>query len=715
MKKKRLTLIIAGLFTVAAAPAAAQLKFTGSAAVTGIVSSETSRNRWRFEEYRDMGSGVAGSLDILGEKDAYYLGVRGDNLGRDDYTVQLFGGRYGDFKYSIYNNKIVHNLTFGAITPWTGVGSNTLNFPFANAAAAAANIAAWTPFNYGVDHENTGGLFEISLNSPFYFRTTANHKESKGIRPLGAAGTSPGGPSYELALPVDFTTTDFGAEAGYSTRTRHFAIQASYSKFADHNDFLTWRNPIITAGTTLFERNTISSDNELWKIGANAMWKQLPGASTFAMRGTYAQLTNSIPIAPTFTSVVGTTGNARLSNPSSPTFEGDIVYTTFSASLSSQPMTPLDTRIYYNFNEKDNNSTRVVFTPSGPGSGGACDINPLTGTTTGSTTCTNEIFHYKKHNAGVEAQYRVNRTNRIGAGLDYTYTERERIDFDKSDAWKTTLEWKNTSLENLSTRFKYQYLRRNSDFLQANDPNFYTRHLYRFDVAPLDQNLVKAVFDYSPAPLVDLGAELIYKRNDFRDTAYLGRKRDDRRELYLSAGFGDPKVFRVTTFFDVEYTSYDSTHAVGTPTTATFPPPGTATPANYLWDGNVKEKNYVVGIAAEWPFREWVKFAGSLIWQQADGTADFATQNNVVVPQNIGAYDSFRKLALNLKGTTQVQKNVDLTVGAAYERFKYSDASFDDYRYAPLTGTNQNFLSGAYASPSYNARIVYLTLRYVMK
>ena len=339
-----------------------------------------------------------------------------------------------------------------------------------------------------------------------------------------------------------------------------------------------------------------------------------------------------------------------------------------------------------------------------------CDINPATGTTTGSTTCSNELFHLKKHNVGVDAQYRVNPSNRIGAGLDFTDVKRERIDFDENQDWKTTLEWKNNSLETLTTRLKYQHLNRTARFLEGDDPNFFSRTLYRFDVAPLSQDLAKLVFEYNPLPLVDLGAELIYKRNNYKSTV-LGRTRDNREELYLSAAFGEPKGFRVTTFLDVEFTQNDSTHVQGAATA--FPPPGTSTV--FSWEGKVKETNYIVGLAADWQFREWLKFAGSVIWQQANGTVDFATQNNVVTPQNIGAYDSFRKIGLNLKATAPLQKNAEITVGAAYEHFKYSDASFDNYRYTPVTGTNQNFLSGAYAFPAYNARIAYVSLRYFFR
>jgi hypothetical protein len=716
MRKTPIALVVGALFAASAAPAMAQLRVTGSASVTGMYTDVTSRNPWRFYEYRDLDKGVFGDASIHGTTDNFDLHLFLDGIGRENRTLELSGRKYDDFMFTLYNNRIMHNLTFGAITPWTGVGTNMLNFPYATAAVAAANTGTWQRFDYRVEHENTGGVFEISRGSPFYFRTTANQKKSEGLRPLGAAATSPGGPAYEMPLPIDFTTTDVSAEVGYATRAQQYSLNVSYSKFADHNDWLFWRNPLITApaSTSVFERNTIASDNDMWKVALNAMWKQLPMGSALALRGTYSKLTNSIPIPLTYTSVVGATGNARLSNPSSPTFEGDVRYTTFTASLTSQPTRDLDTRIYYNYNDKDNESTRVTFAPGGPGAGGFCDINLVTGTTF--PTCTNELFHYTRHNVGAEARYRLNRANRLGAGLEYTNTERARHDFHESDDWRGFVELRNTSLETASFRLRYQHLDRDSKFgrgdVPTTNPNWpFERFLYRFDVAPVEQNLLKAVVDYSPAPLVDLGLELIGKRNRYKKT-FLGRHRDDREEVYVSAAFGDPARFRVTTFFDIEWTRNEGLHWQGA--TATFPntnPAGTA----FLWEDKVKERSWVVGLAGDWPFREWLRFHGSAIWQDTKGTVDFTTPNNVGNPQDIGAFDSFRRLALHLRATTPIQKNVELTVGGAYERFRYADAQMDGYNYTQVTGANQNLLSGAYAFPSYNARIVYVNVRYFIR
>jgi hypothetical protein len=343
---------------------------------------------------------------------------------------------------------------------------------------------------------------------------------------------------------------------------------------------------------------------------------------------------------------------------------------------------------------------------------GACDIDPLTGIL--GTTCSTEAFHYRKNNLGVDLGYRLNPQNKISGGWDYLDATRERIDFEESKDHKVYVEWKNSSFDLLSARIKYQRLQRRSDFgfsgvnPAANANNFFNYYVKRFDLVDSDQNLVKLVLDSSPAPFLDLGAELIYKDNRYKNVA-LGRNDDKREELYLTASYGDPKSFRVSAFFDYEETHYDSTHQQGNPTTApACGAPCSTSATRFVWTGKVKDKNYLVGVGADWPFREWLKFKGSLTWQETDGTASFVVGNNIAPVYNIPAYDSFRKKALNLSAIYTIDKNFEATLGYAWENYQYDDASMNGYVYT-LGG---NYLTGAYAYPQYSANIAYLNLKY---
>jgi MtrB/PioB family decaheme-associated outer membrane protein len=714
MKRTTISLLVAALF-VTGSDALAQV--SGSASVTLIGSRVGSVNPFRFEEYRDLSDGAQVGADLKGGDSSYFWNLFGENLGRDDQLIELKGGKYGSYRYSLTNSNIIHNLTFNAITPFSGTGTNFLTFPGALGATPATNTALWNRFDYSVKHESLGGDVEWSRASPYYFRTTANQKETKGIKPLGVGGTSPGGATFELPMPISFTTTDLSAEAGYASKLSRYSVNVSWSKFEDRNDFLTWRNPAIIGLTSTItdERNTIASDNNMWKVGANALWRQLPVASTLALRGTYSNLTSSIPVQTTYASVTGAgIGNTRLASPSATTFDGDIVNKTLSASLTSQPARALDSRLYWNWTKKENRSTQIVFTPSGPGSGGACDFNPLTGAPL--TTCTNELFEYRKNNLGVDLQYRVTRENKLSGGWDYADTHRERHDFHRTKDHKAYVEWKNGSWESVTARIKYQHLWRRSEFgfgdinPGASAINFFNFHLKRFDAADNDQDLIKLALDATPRKFLDLGAEINFKRNDYRKLQ-LGRTADTRQELYLSGAWGDPGRLRISAFWDYERSQYDSSHWQGTPNAATFP---AAFGAGFLWRSEVKDKNYITGLGAEWKLSGRLKLKGSLIWQETDGTVEFSENHPTSFLTNIPNYDSFKREALDLRAIYALSKSFEVQLGVAHEDYKLDDVQMNGYNYTQVTGVNQNFLSGAYAFSSYHANIVYLTVKYLL-
>src|SRR5262249_31903339 len=152
------------------------------------------------------------------------------------------------------------------------------------------------------------------------------------------------------------------------------------------------------------------------------------------------------------------------------------------------------------------------------------------------STCTTEFFHFTKNNAGVEGYWRVNRGNKLTLGLDYQNVERERVDFDRTKDFKVFGEWKTTNWEFADVRVKYTHLDRDADFQLAHAASPFDRDLLRFDVAPLQRDILKVVFDTYPAEMTDVGLELSWKRNRYKDTT-LGRTDDRRQEVALSAGY----------------------------------------------------------------------------------------------------------------------------------------------------------------------------------
>lgn len=697
-----------------AAPATDGFKWFGNIGIGGIYTDDSARNTWKLFEYRDLDSGVLSNIDVRGRGERDYVDFFAENIGRTDAYFNARGGRYNLLKYQVYGDWLQHNLSSGpdgARTPYAGVGTSTLTtaFPQLN-----SNIPPWGSFDFDSKIRNIGGNVELSdiYVSPWYVRAEANQVRTKGVNLTSAAsGTSPGNGFVDLPSPVDYVTNNWSVEGGYTTRQGQFAVNFMKSTFTNDNPILNWTNPFF--GGNNLDATTLSPDNDLWKISANGALKKLPWSSTLAGRVTYGELTNSVGI---LGSMLNTGPIYAASNPSSSTFDGKIKTTTASISLTSTPMRAVDSKLYYNYYDRKNESSQITFVSSDLG----C---PPPG-------CVTELFGYQKNNAGIDVGYRFDPQNRLSGTIDYVDIDRDRVDYPKSSSWTYGAQWRNSSFDWVGMLLGASYMQRRSDFAlggigaNANDPLFLQRYVARFDASDLDQTRIRLVLDSSPMPLLDLGFEAYWKWNDYKQNSgfdpQLGRTKDYRQEYYANVSYGDPKQLRVTLFGDIEFVDYYSYHrniGSGSCTNNCFDPNTPPDSTSYNWDATNNDTNWAIGAGMEWKPIERLTVKGSAIWSRTQGSADIVSQNNFGNPLPIQSYDTSSKVTLNLKGVYQYNRHWEFTGGYAFEKYHYSDDQYNDYRYVIQSGSAPSFfgssyLSGAYAFPNYRANIFYGMVNY---
>ena len=713
MKRKLIYLLAAGL--VAIPPVAwgeGEAVTLGGATVSGELSigfrglKSGAADPSKLKEYRDLGSGAIGAFDIRGRGEEGYLNFFGENLGRDDQYIDLRGGKYGIYKFNVYDNEMRHSFGsgVGALTPYVGAGTNSLTATF-----PSLNSAGWRSFDDSYTRKDMGGMFEFSNNSPWYLRTEANQVKRQGIKVISAAqGTSPGNGFVQLPSPVDFTTQNASVEAGYQGKQGNIAANLLYSKFDNGNDSLRFSNGFLgTAGVQ--DTVVLPPDNNLWKLGVNGTLRQLPLGSTLSGRVTYSKLTNDVGVLQNMLNT-GSTNPSTGANTSG--YSGNVINQSASLSLASHPLEKIDTRLYWNWNEKANKSTAISFfgAPAGLAAGsGDC----------GTVRCAADLFGYKRNNAGAEGSFRLNSSNKVSAGADLTASDRNRSDMSHTIDRKYFAEWKNSTFDILDTRVKYQYLERRSNFLETTYIDAYVR---RFDLANDNQHLAKVTFDLSPMSFLDIGGEAIYKHNNFKDTI-IGRKSDERQEYYASISYGDAQKFRVMLFGDIELTQYDSLHRVctsGSPVLGDcdpFAPASGGTPSTaYNWSAKNRDRAYQVGLGTDWlPTERW-KINSSLVYAKTNGTTDFAAQSdtratataNLLRP--IQNFDNTTRTTLSLKGTYKVSKAWDLTSGYAFERYRLSDIGYDGATYLipPATTSASYFTGGGGTLQNYTSQMLYM-------
>jgi len=696
MRRKILALLIANLL---AAPAYGQ--FTGSVSLGGMrVDDNDAVNASKLNEYRDLDSGLLTILEGTGRGGRYWFDLFAENLGRDDVYATARGGTYDVFKYRLYTDSLKHNFLFNGITPYAnaaGGSPQTATFP-------RLTTATWNALDeVAYKRRDSGGFVELQVLNPWYFRADANQVTTSGTKPGSASqGTSPGNGFVELAFPVDYTTRNTTLEAGYNGKTIHGAISWMASKFENDNESFQWTNGYF--GNAL-DTTYLGADNKYSRLAGNLTFRKLPLSSTLAFRFTRDELKSDVPLVGT--ALNSTAGAYQNTGPNTSTFNGNVENTTFTAAWAASPVRNLDLRVNANYHKRDDKSTHVVF--DGPV---AADEE-------------NELFSYKKKSFGAEAHYRIARGHRVGAGFDYTDTDREgRFDFNATKDKRYFAEYKNTMLDDLSARVKYTRLDRESDFLLGNDgtgtgdANYLNRFVTAFDLSNVKQDQWKVMLDWSPAPALDLGLEAINKKNNFNDNI-LGRLRDTRNEIYFSVSYGEPGSPRVTAFADVEHVKYESRHRTGVTGTAvgTYDPFATPTSATYNWDGNVKDRNTAYGVSVEFPVMAKLTIKGSAIHYQTDGSVDLALQEgvptSVVRPLPLDLWDDSKRTSLTVKGIYVLNKSWTITGGYAYEKFEYTDAQIDGYRYTIPAATRQDsYLVGYNFNPDYRAHIVFALVTY---
>ena len=702
VNSKFIAVSIAILFTASSAVAqdgGEGFKVSGSAGLTVRSSSQNATDKAKLNEYRDLDNGLIGDFNVKGRGSEYYVDAFGENIGRDDRYLDVKGGKYGVFKYRLFDDNIVHNWAFGALTPYSGAGSSLLTANLPN-----LDTTTWNSVNLREKRGNIGGMFEFSNNSPWYLRAEANQVAQRGLKLIGGnQGNDHLEGFVDKPFPVDYKTQNFSLDGGYATKQGQFSVNVLHSRFSNSNELLNWSN----ANFGGLDTTTLPANNVYTKFGANGVIRQLPMGSSLAGRLSYSNAKNSVPIAAT---ALNDGGVFDPTNADRSSFDGKIVQKTASLSLQSNLTKALDSRVYWNWFRKDNRSPVVTSTGLTPGL--ECDGGD----------CVSRTFGYKKNNLGIDAGYRFNPQNKLALGLDFVDRTRNRVDSDQTKDRKASVEYRNSSLEFLEARLKYQRLERRSRFLQGaagtdpSDPEFLNRFISRFDVANVDQDLFKLVLDAQPAELWNLGFESIYKRNKYKDTV-LGRTKDDRTEFNLSVSYGDIRSFRIMAFTEVEFVRYDATHRNidDTASPTAFDPFSAPDNNNYNWSSVNKDRNWAIGLGADWLPTERLKLNASLIWQYTHGAADFTTPNTVVpatAALPITNYDNTRKLSLNFKATYKYSKQWDFTGGYAYERYRFSDIAYDGYQYTIGAGTTASYLSGASAFPRYNVNLIYVRAAY---
>lgn len=645
----------------------------------------------RFSKYGDMKDDTVGAYGSVYLRYADPTGtfVKFNMLdpGYDTQYYRLDGGKWGRYRYFLYYNEIPHNLTYNALTPYAGAGSDTLGYP--GGSAPGADPTAWNAFDYQTKRKDYGAGIKVDRLKPFFFEVSASQEKKTGTKPSGAEGARAFGNVIELPGPVDYTTNHVKAEAGYAKEPYFLSLHYLYSGFNNSDSNLNFRNPFLSA-----QPNTdylpLEPDNSFHKARFTGT-AMLPARSRFNVNLGYSAARSSKDLLASIWD-----GNALLPLAlSSNRFHGDVRTTNYDFVLVSNPVRFVSGKAHYKYYKRDNQSDVITAVENGM-----------------TTSNANSLYSYNKQTYGADLDFRIRRDLHLLAGYRHVDLDRSRDDIyrTRDDVYSAEARWSPLQIGMLKVGYEKLIRVGNHQVTDlTTDPvEIWVR---TFDAASKDMETFKATLALAPLDVLSFNVGCKYRRSSYTETT-LGLLRDETKGFNIDADYTIGKFARVFGYFD--YDIVTSTQFQRNFVTAADPYGTLQNATNFNWESDQKDKTFDLGVALDLyviPEKLTVRLSGDYL--RAHGTNDFTYFTSTALTEgrtndniDIGNWDSYRQEFYMIKFLYRYTASTLFTFGYAYDKYTFSDAQYNEYVYT-LGSPANIYLTGAYANPDYKANVVF--------
>ncbi len=709
----------------------------GSISSTAAVINVTG-NKAEFSPYRDLtkGGGLFSNINLGYDSNNYWLQFNANDIGYKDQSYYLNGGMYDKYKFGAFYNQILHNITFGAISPEAGVGSMRLQSGTGtwSPATLPTNTSQWpSTFDYQTQRNQVGGSVSINLPHDLVADFSVMNEHKTGTYPMG-------GYWIEVPAPIDWVTQNYSASLRYQARPLFAQVGLQYSDFTDHDENIEFQVP---HGSDLSDWLTMPSDNNFLKgyLQASLM---LPYYSHFNVDVATSQYRSSadllsVAAADIFQGSAAGPGHT-ITDESSPTFNGKRNVSNVYLTLASNPVPFLDGRLFYKYYNSTNNSQDVLVTAPGGSNvdAGFPTVAPL-------------VFDYKTDTYGVNLGFALPASFHLDTEYELVHTERPNASFNlpntNDNTYFAELRW--DGLDWLTPRVSFRDFNRNSRGMGA--PNLdkadldydtttaYYQTLEWFNIAAQHTKDYKAEVDLTPIDALDVDLQYHYIDTSYPDTITgLLFTRTNEWDADVSYRIGD--IATIRGYFDLDNIKNDT--FFNSDNVDVAPADSTLDASNWNVDEYVKDDEYEWGLGGtvnvvpgklrfnirydymnSYGLNDLTILTNAALGSLATGgvTSGFpssgANDSNIDMP-----YDTYKESSVSAKLVYNFTERLALTGGAEFDHFEYNDSAVNDYQYvyatnkftnaSPSLTPNAYFLGGAYSAPSYNANVEFVTLAY---
>lgn len=432
----------------------------------------------RFSKYADTSDGVLlrrFSLDARERGGAGYLELGGGSVGRDDQFYHLEAGIFGLVRVRSEYDSLRHVYADDARVLHLEDGQESLVLPpgltpgmnTQTAIANALSSVGESRLYQDVDHSRTTVslrlLPELTLSGEYQLR------RRDGRRPFGGTlgltlGNANRGSLVETLAPLHSRTHDWSAGLAWQTPRLQTRLTYRGSIYDNRRDSLTWENPFgavdTGAGATQGPergRSALAPDNQLHQIHGDVgitlpMRGQLAASAAWTTMRQDARLLPATidPSITAFSTLSRERADARVDQ------------LTIRTSLRLRPLRPLGLRLRFDYRERDNRTDYFALDPT-TGQYGYVFEDVGLRQRVGAVP-----FDRSRWTAEGQAEWRLLRHTRVGAGYEHERTEREHRSRKRLDDQRVALWLASRSLERATLRLGYDYGRRGGS---AYDPS----------------------------------------------------------------------------------------------------------------------------------------------------------------------------------------------------------------------------------------------------
>lgn len=400
-----------------------------------VLEKDQDTNSSKFQEYRDLRSGLWAGLKLYGESadgGDRNLAVRLQGIGREDARYMLDYRREGKYSFSLDYNKIPHRFGNDAVMAWDRPVPNRLEFPDSVQGLNPADILVFVNsadrVDLGLGRDRTNARFDVGKLGKLAWAFEYTHENRTGDRPFGGAFGF--GNVLEIAEPIDYDTT--GAEISGELNGKKGGLRFGYrySEFENQFDAVVWDNIFNAVEANLNPargRADLAPDNEanLFFLDGRAKGESW----WFNGNVVYNVLTQDDRLLP-YTINTGIEGNDPFTGATFPAASAGLPVTsadreaeilTFSANAGTDLGEDWSLTLRYRYYDYDNTSPRIRF-PGYVRMDERWTSDPLI----------TVPYSYTRENVGIELGWDVTRTTNLA--LAYTMESWDREFREVSDA-----------------------------------------------------------------------------------------------------------------------------------------------------------------------------------------------------------------------------------------------------------------------------------------